>query len=177
MTSEPGDKPSLRTTARRPRRRRIVLMLVLVGAAAALVACRCYPTETPPRELPTSAPASAPASDEDARLRKLVLGTWSDNYKGKRTMTLLEDGTGTMLVELSGFNAVLGSRLRFDMVWSVEAGRLKKRTTGGEPSISVSIILEAKGDRVDEPILELTEQRLLLRDADGETEYDWRRVE
>ena len=31
-----------------------------------------------------------------------VLGTWEDRYEGKRTMTLKEDGTGTMVVELSG---------------------------------------------------------------------------
>jgi hypothetical protein len=31
------------------------------------------------------------------------------------------------------------------------------------------------GDRVDEPILELTRDRLLLLDKDGETRYDWRR--
>jgi hypothetical protein len=33
------------------------------------------------------------------------------------------------------------------------------------------------GDRVDEPILELSGQRLLLLDADGKTRYDWRRVD
>jgi len=31
------------------------------------------------------------------------------------------------------------------------------------------------GDQVDEPILELTEHRLLLLDRDGKTKYDWRR--
>jgi len=156
-------------------------MLVLVGAAAALATCRCYPIETPPRKLPVSAPASVPAStltsDEDARHRKLVLGTWTDNYKGKRTMVLLEDGTGTMHVELSGFNAILGSRMRFDMVWSLKGGRLKKRTIGGEPSGRVSLVLKMMGDRVDEPILNLDDKQLLLLDADGKTKYDWRRIE
>jgi hypothetical protein len=31
------------------------------------------------------------------------------------------------------------------------------------------------GDRVDERILELTDDRLLLQDKDGKTKYDWRR--
>jgi hypothetical protein len=31
------------------------------------------------------------------------------------------------------------------------------------------------GDRVDEPILELTEDRLVLLDKDGKTKYNWRR--
>ena len=37
-------------------------------------------------------------------------------------------------------------------------------------------ILSMMGDRVDERILELSQDRLLLLDADGETQYDWRRV-
>ena len=39
------------------------------------------------------------------------------------------------------------------------------------------MILKTMGDRVDEPILELTEKRLLLLDVDGRTRYDWRRVD
>ena len=110
--------------------------------------------------------------------RKLGLGGWADDYVGKRTMTLSPDGTGTMLVELSGFKAMIFAfKLRFDMVWSIENGRLKKRTIGGEPVGIVRMILATMGDRVDEPILELTEKRLLLLDADGKTKYDWRRVD
>jgi hypothetical protein len=32
------------------------------------------------------------------------------------------------------------------------------------------------GDRVDEPILELTQDRLLLLDENGKRKYDWQRV-
>jgi len=118
-----------------------------------------------------------PSSNRDDQLRELVVGTWEDDYQGKRTMTLAQDGTGTMVVELGGLKASLfASRLRFDMVWSIEGGRLKKRTTGGEPAAQVQLILKTMGDRVDEPILELTRRRLLLLDGDGKTKYDWRRV-
>ena len=107
----------------------------------------------------------------------MVVGTWQDDYQGKRTMALRKDGTATMIVELSGLKAAMfASRLRFDMVWSVENGRLEKRTTGGEPEGKVQFILKTMGDRVDEPILELTEGRLILLDADGKTKYDWRRA-
>ena len=61
------------------------------------------------------------------------------------------------------------------MVWSLQDGRLMKRTIGGKPETRVNMILRVMGDRVDEPILELTGQRLLLLDKDGETKYDWRR--
>jgi hypothetical protein len=55
-------------------------------------------------------------------------------------------------------------------------GHLKKQTIGGEPAGKVQAILKIMGDRVDEPILELTQDRLLLLDKDGKTKYDWRRV-
>ncbi len=179
MTSEPDDKSTPPTRTHRARRKRIALLiLVVIGAAAALAGLRCNSNETSPRVGPASAPASNPASEKDSRFRKLVLGTWADEYKGKRTMTIRSDGTATMLVELDGLTAMLfASKLRFDMVWSVEEGRLKKRTVGGEPAGKVRLILATMGDRVDEPILELTDKRLLLLDADGKTKYDWRRVE
>lgn len=120
---------------------------------------------------------SQKSPDEDKRLRQLVIGTWEDDYQGKRTMTLKDDGTGTMIVELEGVKAALfASRLTFNMKWSVEKGRLKKRTISGTPSGRVQMILKMMGDRVDEPILELSAKRLLLLDKDGETKYDWRRV-
>jgi hypothetical protein len=145
------------------------------------------PSSDPPREMLTTpatadalqtaveAPEPQPLSS-DQRYRQLVVGTWEDDYQGKRTMTLKEDGTGTMLVELSGMQATLfASRLEFDMVWSLENGRLKKHTVGGRPETRVNMILKMMGDRVDEPVLELTPDRLLLLDKDGETRYDWRR--
>lgn len=117
------------------------------------------------------------AEPDDDQSRRLVVGTWQDEYQGKRTMTLEEDGTGKMVVELDGLKARLfAPRLEFDMVWSVDKGRLKKRTIKGEPAVAVQLILKTLGDRVDERIVELTQDRLLLLDKDGKTKYDWRRV-
>ncbi len=128
-------------------------------------------------EQAAEAGSAAEAGNQDEQFRQRVVGVWEDDYQGKRTMTLNEDGTGTMLVELSGLKAALfASRLRFDMLWSVANGRLKKRTVGGEPQAQVQMILKTMGDEVDEPILELTEDRLLLLDRDGKTKYDWRRA-
>jgi len=140
---------------------RILLMLAAWGLAAGLAHGQDGPQ----------------AEAQDEQFRHLVIGTWQDEYQGKRTMTLAEDGTGTMVVELDGLKAKLfAPRLEFDMVWSVSKGRLKKRTLKGEPAIAVQLILKTLGDRVDEPILELTQDRLQLLDKDGKTKYDWRRV-
>ena len=126
----------------------------------------CGNGDEPPKGLPT-----------DADYRRLVVGTWQDEYQGKRTMTVRPDGTATMVVELHGWKATLyASRLQFEMIWSISDGRLKKRTTGGEPSGKVKAILTMMGDRVDEKILELTQDRLLLLDQNGKRKYEWRRV-
>jgi hypothetical protein len=128
----------------------------------------------PAGRLSAQPPSAADVRDE--QLRRLAIGTWQDEYQGKRTKTLNEDGTGTMLVELDGLRARLfAPRLTFQMVWSIEDGRLKKRTVKGEPAMQVQLILKTMGDRVDERILELTEDRLLLLDKDGKTRYDWKR--
>jgi len=178
MISEIRDKSNDSQAPPRRWGRRFVLLALIAAACAGLACWQCCPSPIDPDELAAKTRAATrPANDEDARLRKLAIGTWTDNYKGKRTMHLLEDGTATMHVELSGFNAILGSKMRFDMIWSVKDGRLKKQTIGGEPSGRVSMILKMMGDRVDEPILKMTEQRMILLDKDGKTQYDWRRVD
>lgn len=120
--------------------------------------------------------AAGAEPSRDEHLRRQVIGTWQDEYQGRRTKTLEEDGTGTMVVELDGMRARLfARRLTFEMVWSIENGRLKKRTVRGQPIVQVQMILRSMGDRVEERILELTDDRLLLLDQDGKTRYDWRR--
>ena len=128
--------------------------------------------DTPPQ------PDMSPGLGDDDRKQQLAVGTWEDDYQGHRTMTLNPDGTGTMMVELDGMKATLfAPRLRFDMEWSVDGERLRMQTIGGEPAVQVQLILKTMGDRVVQNILDLTEDRLRLLDADGQTEYDWRRVD
>src|SRR5689334_11564616 len=76
------------------------------------------------KTLPSSDNPGGAGTKEDQARRKL-LGVWHDEYKAKRTMTLNEDGTGTMLVELSGPQAFLmAPKLRFDMKWSFDGKKL-----------------------------------------------------
>lgn len=122
-------------------------------------------------------PATNPGESEEGKTRRQLLGAWQDHYKGKRAMTLNEDGTGTMVCELSGVQAALfASKLRFDMRWSLEGKILKKRTVGGEPSDKVNLILNMMGNVAEETIQELTDDRLLLLDKDGKTKYEWKRI-
>jgi len=137
----------------------------------------CVLLESPRVLEDARAAEQADASSRDAEYRRLVVGTWEDEYEGKRTMTVRADGTATMIVDLRGWKAALyASRLTFQMVWSIHDGRFQKRTTGGEPSGKVNAILKLMGDRVEERILELTQDRLLLLDQNGKRKYDWHRV-
>lgn len=130
-----------------------------------------------PADAGTNGLPKAEAISPDDGFRRLVVGKWQDEYQGKRILTLLEDGTGTMVVELNGLQAKLvAPRLSFNMEWSVANGRLKKHSLSGEPATQVNMLLKTMGDTVDEQVLELTEDRLLLLDQSGKTKYDWRRV-
>jgi hypothetical protein len=158
------------------RRSYFFLALLVLILAGGIVYWRL--TSSPVR-LPSDTPlASRPTQGSEAnQTRKKVLGTWQDDYQGKRTMTLNEDGTGTMLVELTGAKAVLfADKLRFDMQWSLDGKKLIKKTISGEPQNKVNIIINTMGDTAEDTLVEVTEEKLLLLDKDGKTQYNWRRV-
>ena len=147
---------------------------VLLAGAAAYWA---WSTRHAPAGPETPAPPTREETEEE-RSRRLLLGTWRDHYQGQRTMTLHEDGTGTMLVELSGLQAILfAPKLRFDMRWSWDGKTLTKRTVGGDPADKVNLILKTMGDTAEDTALELTADRLLLLDKNGKTRYDWKRLQ
>jgi len=162
--------------------RRAIAVRVAIAAIAIAVCWAAYATLrsryglTSQAQAHAGSTALASAKRYDQELRRLVLGVWHDHYKSERTMTLKEDGTGTMLVKLSGVSAALmAPRLWFDLQWSLENAHLIEHSLGGEPATAVQMILKMMGDRVDQPILELTADQLLLLDQDGKTKYDWRR--
>jgi len=150
------------------------LVIVALAVSLALHSGRVQDGGPPTLAVGGSTPG---ISSQDEQLRRLAVGTWRDFYQGKRTMTLREDGTATMVVELSGLKARLFTpRLELDIVWSVEKGRLKRRTVGGTPPDKIAFVNKRAGERVAEPIVELTKDRLLLLDKDGTRKYDWRRL-
>jgi hypothetical protein len=118
------------------------------------------------------------SSDPDDRRRRAITGKWHDEYHGKRHLTVRDDGTGTMVVEPDGIGKKLfAARLTFEIEWSVDDGRVTMKMLNGEPKSKVQLILKIYGQEADYTILELSEERMLLLDADGKTRYDWRRRE
>src|SRR5262245_9429471 len=138
------------------------LALVLLAGGVAYWRLTGSPPSTQNDVMPPAhGRGAARVETEDDKTRGELLGVWQDDYKGKRTMTLNEDGTGTMLVELSGLQATLfAAKLRFDMQWSLEGKTLTKKTVGGDPADKVNLILNTMGNTAADTILELTEDRL-----------------
>lgn len=110
-------------------------------------------------------------------LEKSMLGTWEDDYKGHRTLTLNADGTGMMVVELDGFAATLFAKtLTFREEWIVADGKVTMKATGGEPAGKVRLVLSLHGDSSTQRIVEVTQDRMILVEEPSETRFEWRRV-
>jgi hypothetical protein len=158
-----------------------VLLLAAVGYWAVRYEA---PTEPVSLAVPTDRPESGPsnvnrppAADPDERQRQLAVGTWRDFHHGKRTLTLRDDGTATMVLELSGLKARLFTRrLELKIVWSIEDGKMHRRTVGGTPRDKVEFVNRRAGVAVAEPIEELTADQMTLLDQNGSQKYHWRRV-
>ncbi len=106
-----------------------------------------------------------------------MLGTWEDDYKGHRTLTLDADGTGTMVVELDGLAATLfAKKLTFQEEWSVADGNVTMKAIGGEPVGKVKLVLRLHGDSSTQRIVAVTSERMILIEEASETRFEWRRV-
>lgn len=123
-------------------------------------------------------PDGAAVAASDAELKAQMPGTWEDDYKGHRTLTLNEDGSGTMVVELDGFAAtIFAKKLTFQEEWSVENGRVTMTATGGEPAVKVRLVLSIHGDSSTQRIVEVTDDRMILVEEPSGTRFEWMRVE
>ena len=125
--------------------------------------------------------ASEPAAREtpDEKMSRLMVGKWEMDRDGLRKLTVNDDGTASMDVALEGSYALmLGSKIQFDIKWLIKDSKLIFETTGGKPETSVSLVTKLYGAKRTQPILELTEKRMLLKDADeGEPDHDWKRAD
>jgi hypothetical protein len=133
------------------------------------------PGETTPTEPRLGEPR---VESEEEKDRRRLLGVWYDDHLKEQimTMTVNKDGTGTMLIELSGWEAaIFAAKLRFDMQWSLVGKKMLTKMVGGEPAGKVNFILNTRDTSGDNTILELTDDQLLLLDKNGKTKYEWRR--
>lgn len=126
-----------------------------------------------------AADSAAPATAaDDASLRRRLLGKWTQYNYGKRLLTVLEDGTATIVAEPDGvWKFLFGARIRIDIVWKLENGRVTFETTGGEPVDKADLVAEHWGRTRDTEIVTLTDQRLALLEAGDDEPSEWTRAE
>lgn len=134
-------------------------------------------TSTIAAEEPSSPITTGGSVETLTDVEKSMLGTWEDDYKGHRTLTLNADGTGTMVVELDGLAATLfAAKLTFSEEWTVADGKVTMKATGGEPVGKVRLVLSLHGDSSTQRIIEVTSERMILIEEPSETRFEWRRV-
>jgi hypothetical protein len=156
----------------------LLLFAAAVGAAVASWLPSSSSEEAVPAAIKAKARAAsvAPVSVDDAH-RRAVIGLWQDDYQGARTLVVRPDGTATMTIEFDGWKArMFTPRLRIETTWRIENGQFERQTTGGQPADKVEFVKRRVGDRATDRIVEITGERMVLVDQDGETRYDWRRV-
>jgi hypothetical protein len=163
-------------------RSRAPLILLLFGAAVAAAVASWLPSPSDDDAVQAAIKAkarvasAAPASADDA-LRRAVLGVWQDDYQGARTLVVRPDGTATMTIEFDGWKArMFTPRLRIETTWHIENAQFERQTVGGQPPDKVEFVKRRVGDRASDRIVEITGERMVLVDQDGETRYEWRRV-
>jgi hypothetical protein len=109
-----------------------------------------------------------------------MLGVWEDDYQGHRTLSLNGDGTGRMVVELSGAAASLfADRLAFNQQWAFDPDQQLVTMTAidGEPATKVNLVLRIYGREATYKVETVTDKQLILVDQADQKLYEWRRVE
>jgi hypothetical protein len=183
--NSPSDQP-LRPT---PQRRRRLPLFGLAIAPIPLIFLLSTNSDQPSGRLnlaaiPTAiehALAETPAPPPAALpIQQRMLGVWEDDYQGHRTLSLNGDGTGRMVVELSGAAASLfADRLAFNQQWAFDPDQQLVTMTAidGEPATKVNLVLRIYGREATYKVETVTDKQLILVDQADQKLYEWRRVE
>lgn len=183
--NSPSDQPPRST----PRRRLRLPLFGLVIAPIPLIFLLSANSDQPPSRLNLA--SISPAVEEAATelptetpvpltVQQRMLGVWEDDYQGHRILTLEDDGTGSMVVELSGAAASLfADRLSFNQEWVFDEDQELVTMTAidGEPATKVNLVLRIYGREATYKVEEVTDKLLVLIDQADQKRYEWRRFE
>lgn len=183
--NSPSDQPPRST----PRRRLRLPLFGLVIAPIPLIFLLSANSDQPPSRLNLA--SISPAVEEAATdlpveapvpltAQQRMLGVWEDDYQGHRILTLKDDGTGSMVVELSGAAASLfADSLSFNQEWVFDDDQRLVTMTAidGEPATKVNLVLRIYGREATYKVEEVTDKLLILIDQADQKRYEWRRFE
>jgi len=143
-----------------------------------VVATRAAALRTVPSPNPAERTAeTALAFPSDETLRQRIVGTWRLEDHGERIVENRPDGTATMIVRLSFAGALFyGSRLDFELTWTVEEGVLTHSIVSGRPKANVDKLIRDWGSSMSSRILSLEGEMLHLEEANPSRDrYRWYR--
>lgn len=121
---------------------------------------------SPPADVPQDSPPTA-----GAVLREQVIGTWTRQRHGTRTITLQPDGTATADVALDSLAAwVYGSTLHLQLAWELDGDVMSQTVTGGTPEDAVRRLVRDWGDHRTYRVVEVTQDRLVMAEVDDDSD-------
>lgn len=121
-----------------------------------------------------------PVSDQKppGDLRSRLLGSWQDEFYGKRVFTFRDDGTAVMTLELDGVGKLMyGPKLTFFIKWTLQDDVLTMVMNGGEPAETAVTLAKLFGETSEQRIEALGEAEMQLRSLDSQKLYTHRRVD
>lgn len=128
----------------------------------------------------TSIPSNdRPAEPEESvnEPRQRLLGSWVDEFYGRRVFEFRDDGTATMTLELDAVGKLLyGPKLTFFIDWTLEADILTLKMTGGEPAGTAVSLAKLFGESSQQRLEGVTDAELQLRSLDSDKLYLHRRL-
>lgn len=115
-------------------------------------------------------------SPEDRAFATKVIGTWFQEEYGKKTLTIMPDGKGLMLMEPSAlFAMAFGSRVEATMYWSIKDGYIDYGINSGTPADKIEMAKKSFGDFWHEKIVQLDDDTLILIEIDNDRSA-WKRL-
>ena len=153
-----------------PSHRWAVFTLLMVEASIGICLFR-----SPKLNSSTTTQAVVVAPVSEPSLRQRLIGTWHDNYRAKRTLTIREDGTATMHCQLQGIHRFFATELLFEEKWTLEGDKFTMRVIGGSPADKIAFVLRLKGDTTHQTVLEVTDSEWRVFDSNEGVEFQWRR--
>ncbi len=119
---------------------------------------------------------SAESDSEQDDLGSRFVGRWRQYLYGERSLTIRDDGTGTMVVVPEGVWAfVFGEKVTVELKWAVEEGFLNYEIVSGQPEEGIKVVKEMWGDHWSQEILTLTDSKFVVI-SDDDNRYEWERV-
>lgn len=132
----------------------------------------------------TDVPAADESTDKKMLKPKLdkvdpatLIGQWKDSFFGTRTLTLNDDGSAQMVLDLDFAGRLLyGNRLEFEMKWTLEGAVIGIDVVSGKPESSARSAMKTWGERYVYLLDAVSDDRIEMRDWDGAASYTLKKV-